>query len=150
MATQAKVITTRTPRAPSTKTAAHKRAIGRGMAAARAKRAQAPITLVIEAPVAPVQNIENDSTAINDGRAVTCAFPGSNNRYTYRTRDESLAIGDFALVVSPYGNDRQWNVEGIGFLSIVRISDIAAEASPINSKSKSSPKWVSKLVLPTS
>ncbi len=139
----ARSTTKRAVRTPSSKSPAHKRAIGRGMVKARAARAARKTA---EAPVAPAT--PPVAVANNDGRPVVVAFRGSNCRYTYRTRDESLAVGDYACVISPVGNDQLWHIEGQGYLSIVRITE-ARDPSPI-SKGNKAPKFVSKLVFPTS
>lgn len=125
----------------STKSAAHKAAIGRGVAkAAKARKKATPQETAANAVSTALANVS---------RVVIVQFSGNPQTYAYHTRDESLKEGDLALVISPYGASHggSWKMPELGgYLTIVKVVSIQETAHSINAASK----WiVGKLDLTT-
>lgn len=81
------------------------------------------------------------STALAQvARVVIVNFPSSNQGYAYHTRDESIGVGDYALVISPYA-DRSpagsWRFDSLGgHLTIVKVVDVKETTHSIQAASK--------------
>lgn len=115
--------------APRTKKTTRKTPLARRVAATARKKAS------------PQETAANAvSTALaNVARVVLACFEGNPTCYSYLTRDESLAVGDFALVLSPHGNrgGGSWYLEELrGHLTIVKVVDIKETVQSINAASK--------------
>jgi hypothetical protein len=78
------------------------------------------------------------STALADvSRVVLVVFNNNCQTYAYHTRDSSLKVGDYALVVSPHDGPRGFRVDELnGSLQIVKIVDIKETVHSINAASK--------------
>lgn len=80
------------------------------------------------------------STALaNVSRVVIVNFAGNPQTYSYHTRDESIQVGDYCLVISPIQDHKRgsWRIQNLnGFLTIVKVVDVKETTHSINMASK--------------
>jgi hypothetical protein len=80
------------------------------------------------------------STALAQvARVVIVQFPSNNQGYAYHTRDASIGVDDFCLVISPYAdrNCGSFRIPELnGYLAIVRVIDVKETPHSINAASK--------------
>jgi hypothetical protein len=112
----------------STKSAAQKAVIGHEISKRTKKTAQETAANAVNTALAAVS------------RVVIVNFPSSNQGYAYHTRDDSIGVGDYCLVISPYA-DRSpagsWRFDALnGHLTIVKVVDIKETTHSINAASK--------------
>jgi hypothetical protein len=79
------------------------------------------------------------STALAQvSRVVIVNFHDNNQGYAYHTRDESLGVGDFAVVISPHSGRGSGGFipELNGYPTIVKVVDVKETSHSINAASK--------------